>query len=246
MRRLDWKVLLGISLVVLSAFFYLVHFFIFRDAHHIFIYLVGDVAFVFVEVLLVTLIIHRLLSQREKRTKLEKLNMVIGTFFSEAGTELLAAFSDADPNLDSIREKLIVDTEWTDADFLQVRRDLRKYHYDVQIPRINLSELHRFLAEERDFLVRLLENPVLLEHEKFTDLLRAVFHLAEELANREEIQGLPDSNLQHLSGDVRRAYVLLAQQWLDYMKYLQGNYPYLFSLAMRTNPFDRKATAIIS
>jgi hypothetical protein len=27
-------------------------------------------------------------------------------------------------------------------------------------------------------------------------------------------------------------------EWLDYMKYLKANYPDLFSLAIRTNPFD--------
>jgi len=29
------------------------------------------------------------------------------------------------------------------------------------------------------------------------------------------------------------------------MHYLQENYPYLFSFAMRTNPFDETATAIV-
>jgi len=33
---------------------------IFTDAHHIFIYLVGDIAFVFIKVLLVTMIIHQM------------------------------------------------------------------------------------------------------------------------------------------------------------------------------------------
>jgi len=58
---------LGLSLVVLSILFYLLHYAIFRDPHHIFIYLIGDIAFVFIEVLLVTLIIHQLLSDREKK-----------------------------------------------------------------------------------------------------------------------------------------------------------------------------------
>ena len=66
-KILNWQVFLGISLVALSAVFYLVHYAIFRDSHHIFIYLLGDIAFVPIEVLLVTLIIHRLLSAREKR-----------------------------------------------------------------------------------------------------------------------------------------------------------------------------------
>jgi hypothetical protein len=29
------------------------------------------------------------------------------------------------------------------------------------------------------------------------------------------------------------------------MEYLKVNYPYLFSLAMRTNPFDRQASPIL-
>jgi hypothetical protein len=65
MRRISWQVILGFALLVLSIFFYLIHYAIFRDPHHIFIYLVGDIAFVFVEVLLVSLIIHQLLNMRE-------------------------------------------------------------------------------------------------------------------------------------------------------------------------------------
>jgi len=37
----------------------------------------------------------------------------------------------------------------------------------------------------------------------------------------------------------------LVRQWLAYMKYLKNFYPYLFSLAMRTNPFDQHASPII-
>ena len=245
MRRLDWKFFLGLGLVVLSALVYLIHYFIFRDSHHIFIYLVGDVAFVFIEVLLVTLIIHQLLSQREKRAKLEKLNMVIGTFFSEVGTELLAIFSDADPNLDDIRTNLVVSADWSEGDFLRMNKVLRNYKYDIEILKVNLSSLRTFLQGKRDFLIRLLENPVLLEHEFFTDLLRAAFHLAEELTCRKEVTDLPDTDYQHLAGDIKRAYVLLVHQWLDYMRYLKNSYSYLFSLAMRTNPFDQETSPIV-
>ncbi|HHN81139.1 MAG TPA: hypothetical protein ENN11_00760 [Methanomicrobia archaeon] len=128
-----------------------------HDIHHIFIYMVGDVAFVPIEVLLVTLLIHRL------------------------------------------------------------------------------------LHEERDFLVRVLENPLLLEHESFTELMQAVFHLAEELESRKDLSSLPASERSHLSLDMKRVYTRLVTQWLLYMRYLKDHYPYLFSLAMRTNPFDEDA-----
>jgi hypothetical protein len=246
MRRLDWQIWLGISLVVLSAALYWAHFMLFHDAHHIFVYLVGDIAFVPIEVLMVTLIIHRLLSHREKRARLEKLNMVIGTFFSEVGTRLLAYFSDFDPGLDGIRKHLIVSGDWGEYEFADVSRNLRQYNYAVDINKVNLVHLREFLLGKRGFLVRLLENPNLLEHESFTGLLRAVFHLAEELESRDDVTKLPESDYAHIAGDIKRAYVLLVGEWLDYMKHLKTSYPYLFSLAMRTNPFDKAASPIVS
>lgn len=246
MKRFNWQLLLALSLVVLSLFLYVIHYAIFKDPHHIFIYMLGDIAFVPVEVLLVTLIIHRLLSERAKRSRLEKLNMVIGAFFSEVGTRLLAYFSDFDPELDQVRKDLIVADDWTEQKFSSIRKRFRDYHYVVEIQKVDLPGLRNFVMGKRDFLVRLLENPSLLEHESFTELLRAVFHLTEELEIRENVKQLPDTDMQHLAGDVRRAYTLLVREWLGYMKHLKDTYPYLFSLAMRTNPFDQEASPLVA
>ncbi len=78
MKKYNWQISLGLILIIISAIVYLFHYAIFRDSHHIFIYLIGDIAFVFIEVLMVTLVIHSLLNIREKRERLEKLNMLIG------------------------------------------------------------------------------------------------------------------------------------------------------------------------
>jgi hypothetical protein len=186
------------------------------------------------------------LSRREKKVRMRKLNMVIGVFFSEVGTRLIRDFSAADPNFEEIRRGMIVSDKWTRQDFMSVNRHLRAFKFGIEITRIHLDPLKGFLLAKRDFLVRLLENPILLDHESFTDLLRAVFHLAEELAYREKLMELPPTDRGHLAGDMTRAYDLLVQQWLDYMEYLKTNYPYLFSLAMRTNPFDRQASPIFA
>ena len=108
MKKCNWQMSLGIILIIISVIVYLIHYAIFRDPHHIFIYLIGDIAFVFIEVLMVTLVIHSLLNIREKRERLEKLNMLIGVFFSEVGTRLLVLLSDSDPNLEDIKQNLIV------------------------------------------------------------------------------------------------------------------------------------------
>jgi len=240
-----WQILLGLSLVVSSALIYLIHFVIFKDIHHIAIYSMGDLAFLPIEVLLVTLILHQLLGWREKRAKLEKLNMVIGAFFSEVGTRLLTNFSDFDPRLEDIRKDLVVTNDWDDKEFKAVSGRLKKYDFEVEIQKVSLVDLTGFLVGKRNFLLRLLENPTLLEHESFTDLLRAVFHLTEELDNRDDFKQLPDSDIEHLGGDIKRAYTLLVSEWVDYMRYLKDNYPYLYSLAMRTNPFDQDASPMV-
>jgi hypothetical protein len=115
----------------------------------------------------------------------------------------------------------------------------------VEIDQVNLEDLRAFLLDKRALILSILKNPSLLEHESFTDLLRAVLHLTEELAQRHHLRSLPKSDYEHLSVDIKRAYILLVRQWLDYMKYLKDNYPYLFSLAMRTNPFDEEASPIL-
>jgi hypothetical protein len=220
----------------------MVHYTIFRDPHHILIYLIGDIAFVFIEVLMVTLVIHSLLNMKEKKERLEKLNMLIGVFFSEVGTKLLALFSDCDPNLEEIKQNLIITPKWTDIEFEQINNKLRNYKYKIDINKINLNDLRNFLIKKSDFLVRLLENPNLLEHQSFTEVLRAVFHMTEELEHREKTKQLSKKDLQHIEGDIKRSYDLLVIEWLNYMNYLKKNYPYLFSLAMRLNPFDEDAS----
>jgi hypothetical protein len=46
MKRFSWQIILAAVLIFLSAAFYLFHYTIFHDSHHIFIYLIGDIAFV--------------------------------------------------------------------------------------------------------------------------------------------------------------------------------------------------------
>jgi len=243
--RLSRQVWFGITLVVFSALTYYIHFLVFRDPHHIFIFMMGDIAFVFIEVLLVSLIIHQVLQQRERRNRLEKLNMVIGAFFSEIGTSLLTYFSDLDPNLGIIRQNLIVRSDWSDKEFSALIKKLKSYPYQVRPDELDLVKIRCYIVEKRDFLLGMMENQNLIENETFTELLRAVFHLAEELKFREIIENLPEEDLGHLARDINRAYSMLVYEWVAYMKHLKEHFPYFFSLAMRTNPFDQKASVVV-
>jgi len=189
--------------------------------------------------------IESMFDERERRTRIEKLNMIIGIFFSEMGTRILKKISACDPTVDEIRAVLVVSSTWTDAEFSRARTVLLNHTYSIDCPPSLLEELHAFLMHHKGFLLSLLENPQLIEHDSFTPLLQALFHLTEELMAREKLTGLPRTDYAHLSGDVARVYRILVLEWLTYMQYLKQNYPYLFSLAMRQNPFDTNASVIV-
>ena len=245
MKQYKKELLLGGVLLGLSVIAYIVHYLIFRDAHHIFIYLLGDVAFVFIEVFLVTLIIHRVLDERERKLRLTRLNMVIGAFFSDTGTRLLATLSNSDPSCGDLAEKLIINNKWSAQSFSVTVKWLRTYPFSIDRKNVDWTLLKSMLAEKRDFLLRLFENPNLLEHESFSELLQATFHLIEELEARGAFDKLPDTDLQHLTGDIKRVYGQLTISWVYYLRHLKKEYPYLFSLAVRKNPFDEKASVVV-
>jgi hypothetical protein len=241
----SWEVKLGIGLVVLSLSIYTTKYVLLGDANNTYQYVFNSLGFLPINVLLVTLIINQLLAIRAKRERLNKLNMVIGSFYSEVGTSLLSIFSDHDPGMDRMRGALLVQKTWSKEDFDRVTQEMKDHLFHVDILSLDLPQMKTILAHHRNFFLRLLENPVLLEHGPFTETLQAAFHFAEELSMRPQLQDLPAPDLEHLRGDVERVYRLIALEWIAYMKYLQQNYPYLFSLALRTNPFDQSASVVI-
>ena len=242
MKRFKWYALIGSSLIGISAFFYYIEILLFHRESDTFFYMLQDISFVPIQVLLVSIIVEQVLSRREKRDKLSKMNMAIGTFFSEAGTELLRLLSDFDLTVAEIKNRLKVKGEWTDREFDEVKKFLTRYDCSIDTRIRDLEYLKGFLIAKRSFLLSLLENPNLLEHESFTDLLFAVFHLTEELAVRKSVTSLSPPDYAHVVNDLKRAYVLLLSQWIIYVKHLKTAYPFIFSLVIRTNPFDPEAS----
>jgi len=189
--------------------------------------------------------IEYMIDLRERSQRFEKLNMIIGVFYSEMGTNLLKKLSTTDPGIREIRSALVVFNNWSDDDFLKAHAVLKKHSFQLDSRNISLEELHTFLSQNKGFMLALLENPQLFEHDRFTDLLHAVFHLSEELNARDSLIDLPTTDYRHLSGDLNRVYSQLVIEWLEYMQHLKKKYPYLFSLSMRTNPFNTNASAIV-
>jgi hypothetical protein len=240
-----WMMVAGALLVSCSALLYLLHYLLFRDLHHILIYLLGDLAFLPVEVFLVVIVLESLLAERDKRALREKMNMLVGMFFSDLGTELLGELTAAIEGRDEMRRRLAVNGGWTRRDYAGAEAFVRGFQGEADVGAIDLPRLRDLLTGHRDLLARLLANPNLLEHEQFTELLWAVSHLREELAARRSLEELPESDRKHLAGDVRRVYAHLTLEWLRYCHHLQSAYPYIFSIVVRTHPLQEHPDAVV-
>ncbi|MDL1981424.1 MAG: potassium channel family protein [Deltaproteobacteria bacterium] len=190
-------------------------------------------------------ITEMILLRRETQSRMRKVNILLGIFFSEVGCKLLSLFSGYDQAIDEIREDLLVRPDWTEDRFSVAQKIVKKHNLRIDMRLIDMETLLAFLNIKRGFLVSLLENSVLIEQEEFSEALLALFHLTDELSCRDGMNNLPESDRNHLAGDMNRAYKKLVEQWLVYMSHLKNQYPYLFSLAVRKNPFDPEASPIV-
>jgi hypothetical protein len=181
--------------------------------------------------------VEMFLGRRENKMRGEKLDMIIGLFFSQIGSTLVRRLIRADDGVETLREGLDVSMRWSKENFRKANEILRTYSYEIDMAAIDLPALHDLLSQNSEFLVRLLENPNILEHETFTSLLQAIFHLKEELAHRRDLTNLPPTDIEHLRVDIRRIYSQLLIQWLHYLDHIKDNFPYFFSFQCRVTPF---------
>lgn len=184
-------------------------------------------------------------NRREEEIRHQKINMVTGLFFSEMGNDLLKQFVRFDPDVETLHKNLKISANWEDKDFDRAQGFLKKHTLSIDSLQGNLPALLNSLQSKSELLLRLIENPILQEHEDFTELLRALFHLRDEFLHRESLTELLDSDRKHLEGDISRVYQLLVSEWLRYIRYIKKSYAFLFSLAIRINPFDPEATAVV-
>ncbi|NVN91532.1 MAG: hypothetical protein HXX11_13155 [Desulfuromonadales bacterium] len=230
------KHFLLVVLAVVSSLLYLVDYAMLGSVREVVVGFLGNLAFLPVYVIFVAVMFEQISRERERQAIMSKMNMVIGVFFSEVGNRLLRELSAYVVMCDNIRRELRVTPQWKDTDFRKALVFLNSNDPKIECAQCNKQALKEFLLSKRSFLVGLLENQSLLEHDQFTDLLWAVFHLVEELDARESLENMPKSDIDHINGDIKRAFGHLSREWVSYMKHLKQDYPYLFSLAVRLNP----------
>jgi hypothetical protein len=237
MRKDRSSFIVVLLLILLSAMIYAVQIIFFRAWRDTGFYLLQDLAFLPLQIAIVTVVLGKYLGKREKAERLRKINVIINAFFSEAGADLLANLIMFSRNRDDIGSELDFQTGSKDNDFLRAIRYLEKEDIHIECGAEQLESLKERMISSRESLIGIIENPNLLEHDTFTDMLLAVFHVTEELMARREFSDNHKADMAHISNDVKRALKALLIQWVEYMRHLQTEYPYLYSLEVRKNPF---------
>ncbi len=74
-----------------------------------------------------------LMVKRETTTRMRKVNMVLGTFFSEIGYRLIDLFSQQDKNLAFLRPNLLMDMDWGKKEFKNAKNALTTHAYDLSV-----------------------------------------------------------------------------------------------------------------
>jgi hypothetical protein len=246
MNKLWNNRLIGLFLVLSSIIIYYMQVILFHDARNTLYYLFQDLAFLPLQVFIVTAILERILNARQKSEIKRKMNVVISAFYSEVGIQALSAMTEYVQNVVGLKRILDVSTNWKEEDFKAAIKQINSFQYEIRSENADLVLLSQFLLAKRPFMLSLFENTNLFEHDTFTDMLWAVFHVAEELDSRNTLVSLPPKDLEHLSIDIKRAYQFLIVEWLYYMNHLKKEYPYLFSLAVRKSPFNENGSVVIN
>lgn len=230
------NVVLFLILISSSVAIYFVQNMIFDNPKQMLFYLLQDLAFLPIEVALVTFVIERLIKTADQQKNAKKINVIISTYFTEAGSTIMAAMSDLNRNNTAI-SKIIEENELKKMSPKQAQKLIKALKYDIYADPAKLEGLASVLADKKIFLINLLENNSLFEHDSFTDMLWAVFHVADELQSRGDLKALPNDIVDHLSNDLLRAYSAMVQEWIGYIFYLHAEYPFLYQSAKNKNNF---------
>lgn len=245
MKKKQNNLKLILLLIIISIVVFSMQLIFFKSIRDTVFYLLQDLAFIPIQIIVIYFVLETILEENAKKEKLRKLNVVLNAYFIETGTNTLHFLSRFDMNINNTKEIVCFSSAWTHNDFTKAKAKIKHTEYNIDCKLYNLYELKTYLLENKAYMLSMFQNPNLLEHDDFTDMLWAIFHIMDELVSRGSFEKLPDADYAHINLDIKRAYTSLLIEWISYNMHLKAEYPYLFSLAERKLPFKENSSVII-
>jgi hypothetical protein len=225
---------------VLSIVLLIIHHWIFHEnGYWASFLLLHEIALMPLEFVVVTLGLEQILELTHKRENQARISMIESVFFSESGSDMLRyLFScDADKDIEEIRSIMDVQRDWSAKQIRQARAAVKNITYEVDSSKIDFFGLHYHLSTRHSYFLKVIENPALSGHERFTELLLHIYHLWEELECRTDLYNLPPDDREYLCKAVNAVYKELAIEWMQNATDLLLHQPERLHHVIRTNPF---------
>ena len=153
MKKLSFNHLIIIILLFISMLFFLFQQFIFHDLHESGFLFFQDLIFMPIEILLVTFILDKILREREKKERLEHQNIVISSFFSEIGNDIIRLFNKDIANKKELSALLCLDQDWNNSNFDETVKTLNSFSYRFNITPDSLNEIKAVLSKKKTYIV---------------------------------------------------------------------------------------------
>lgn len=224
-------------LLCVSALLYAIHYLIFRDLHHLAIFGLHELAFVPLEVILVTLGLDQLVEKTHREEARSKVSIIETLYFNESGSTMLRYLTSFDPDAARLRELLQVTQDWRSSDFRQAIRQLKSYPFLLDLDRIDFFGLHYHLSQRHEYYRSMLENPALTQSEAFTEMIMKIYLLWEELDGRTNLYQLPEKDRSYLAELLHEIYRELTEYWLDNVYNHSIHNRFRLHRAIESNPF---------
>lgn len=224
-------------LLCASALLYAIHYLIFRDLHHLAIFGLHELAFVPLEVILVTLGLDQLVEKTHREEARSKVSIIETLYFNESGSTMLRYLTSFDPDAARLRELLQVTQDWRSSDFRQAIRQLKSYPFLLDLERIDFFGLHYHLSQRHEYYRSMLENPALTQSEAFTEMIMKIYLLWEELDGRTNLYQLPEKDRSYLAELLHEIYRELTEYWLDNVYNHSIHNRFRLHRAIESNPF---------
>ena len=225
-------------LIGCSAAIYTLQLFLFHDWKDTAFYMLQDWAFLPIQIALVTIIVGEIMNEHEKQERLEKTRILTSSFFSDFGTELISLMIPKMINFPSVAANIAMNESWTQKEFDKAAASIQTSALQLACSPDDFRQIKSLLDAKRMTLLVIASNPSLLDHERFTDMLWALFHLNDELAYRTDLDHLSQMDLLQLNVDAQRVLSETLVNWICHLEFLQKEYPYLFQLEVHRNPFS--------
>ncbi|MDO4633339.1 MAG: hypothetical protein Q4B01_05715 [Eubacteriales bacterium] len=219
-------------LIAVSLAIYGLQLLIFHDPKTTSFYILQDLAFMPFTIAIATLVVGEVMDSREKKERKQKTQMLTSTFFTELGAPLMLQLKEMSEVDSEIVETIAGISIEDEASVRKVQEELRRAAFRVSLNEESYTAVRDLILEKQTMLLVIASNPLLIEHEEFTDMLWNVFHLIDEFRLRGAYAQMSQADRAHLENDLAGVLKLILISWSENILYIKENYPNFYNTSL--------------